>query len=141
MKKIFLIATIIILIVAFFLFGKGIGLGSGFGKGKVDGKYSVVQVDSESVKTEKSKETEDSKEQDKIISEKQEDNCEAIEVSVVAKDYFFENERISLDDLISTIVNTDGEFVVEVTDDNASLKAYKKLIDALDDLEISYIEE
>ena len=50
-------------------------------------------------------------------------------------------ERITLDDFISKVKEIEGDLVVEVKDDKASLKAYNSLIDRLEELKASIIEK
>ena len=64
-----------------------------------------------------------------------------IKVSVVGNEYFYENERVSLDDFISKLEKLEGEVVVEVKDDKASLRAYNNLIEKLEELKISFTEK
>ena len=47
--------------------------------------------------------------------------------------------RISLDDFI-TKIKEEGEILVEVRDDNASLKAYNSLINKLKEFKIPFTE-
>ena len=60
--------------------------------------------------------------------------------------YFFSfsadhNERIALDDFISKVKDMEGDFVVEVKDDKASLKAYNNIIESLEELKVSITEK
>lgn len=61
---------------------------------------------------------------------------------MVSKDeYFFENAPITLEEIESMLEGAEGELVVDITDNNATHKAYDKLVDKLTDLEITFIEE
>lgn len=61
---------------------------------------------------------------------------------LVSKDeYFYENAPITLEEIVSMLEDIEGELVVEITDNNATHKAYDKLVDKLTDLEITIIEE
>lgn len=64
-----------------------------------------------------------------------------IKVSVVENDYFYDSERVDLDTLAEKIREFDEKPTVKIIDDNASLKAYNKLLGKLEELEVSYIEE
>lgn len=52
--------------------------------------------------------------------------------------YFYNNSPIEIDDFISIISEYDGEKIVVISDDNATLQAYKSLTEKLDSLEVSY---
>ena len=56
-------------------------------------------------------------------------------------DYFYNNDRIELDDVESMLKATTGEFIVEIKEDKASLKAYNKLVEKLEELGVNYIEK
>ena len=62
-------------------------------------------------------------------------------INVVGNDYFYNNERISLEDFMAIAKDAEGKLVVEVKDDNASLKAYNNLLDGLDAVNIEYVEK
>lgn len=64
-----------------------------------------------------------------------------IKVSVVGNEYFNENERVSLDVFISKLEELEGEIVVEIKDDKASLRAYNNLIEKLEELKIPFTEK
>ena len=61
-------------------------------------------------------------------------------MTVHEKEYIYENTTMSLDDLINKLMNIEGDIIVEIKDENATLKAYNKLIDALEDKKIEYKE-
>ena len=48
---------------------------------------------------------------------------------------------ITLEEIESMLEGAEGELVVDITDNNATHKAYDKLVDKLTDLEITFIEE
>lgn len=71
---------------------------------------------------------------------------ETVEVKTIAilvnkDEYFFENAPITLEEIVSMLEGVEGELVVEITDNNATYKAYDNLIDKLTDLEITFFEE
>ena len=71
---------------------------------------------------------------------------ETVEVKTIAilvskNEYFYENAPITLEEIVSMLEDVEGELVVEITDNNATHKAYDKLVDKLTDLEITFIEE
>lgn len=122
MKKILLIIIVIVVIVICF----GIGCGLGFGNGKGNGSGSV-EVEEE--KTEEVTLVEESKTETRVLL-----------ITVVENDYFYENERINIEDFVKEIEDIEDEFVIEIKDDKASLKAYNKLLDTLDEMNVDYIE-
>lgn len=128
MKKILLVIVVIVIIVIAAMLGLGLGFGNGFG----DGKLNTVQEDSKIDESEKTTEKNAEEDNNKGV---------IIKVSVVGNEYFYENERISLDDFISKVKEIEGDLVVEVKDDKASLKAYNSLIDRLEELKVSIIEK
>ena len=129
MKKILSLLVIIIIIVIMSLFKFGFGFGSGNGSG--DKNTNTVQNKS-TVKT--------NEEVSKTTSEDSNKGA-VMKVSVVGNDYFYNNERISLDDFVSKVKETSGDVSVEVKDDGASLRAYNDIINRLKDLHISITEE
>lgn len=129
MKKILSLLVIIIIIVIMSLFKFGFGFGSGNGSG--DKNANTVQNKS-TVKT--------NEEVSKTMSEDSNKGI-VMKVSVVGNDYFYNNERISLDDFVSKVKETSGDISVEVKDDGASLRAYNDIINRLKDLHISITEE
>ena len=129
MKKILSLLVIIIIIVIMSLFKFGFGFGSGNGSG--DKNANTVQNKS-TVKT--------NEEVSKTMSEDSNKGA-VMKVSVVGNDYFYNNERISLDDFVSKVKETSGDISVEVKDDGASLRAYNDIINRLKDLHISITEE
>ena len=131
MKKILLVIVVIVIIAIAAMLGLGLGFGNGSGDGKGDGKPNTVQEDSKIDESEKPTEKNAEEDNKGVI----------IKVSVVGNEYFYENERITLDDFISKVKEIEGELVVEVKDDKASLKAYNSLIDRLEELKASIIEK
>lgn len=127
-----LLFILVIAIIVLKLFsGLGFGFGNGFGFGEGDSgietkaNNSIIKenIDSEEEKS------------DIDISE-----IRYVQISVVEQDYYYENERISLDELINKIMNLEGKIIVEIKDDKASLNAYNSLIEKLDNEKISYID-
>lgn len=140
MKKILTIIVVIIVVAVLLLLGAGLGFGKGNGKGdgKGDGgakvENSQTKADNEENKTIDVHDASDKASEGKEISI-------AVKVSVVGNEYFYDNERLSLDELIAEIQKMDDSIVVEIKDDNASLKAYNAMIDALEENSINYIEK
>ena len=119
------------------MLGIGLGFGKGSGDGSGDGKTNTSQ---EAINTEEHNTVE---EQTEVAQDDVENDSEdtIIKVSVVGNEYFYENERVSLDDFISKLEKLEGEVVVEVKDDKASLRAYNNLIEKLEELKISFTEK
>ncbi len=113
-----------VLVIAVVAFGIGFGIGNGRGNGEGDGTSA-----------DKSQELEE-----------EEEDIDYYEgaiypITVMENDYFYNNERIELDAFIDILLKTDDTVVVEVKDDNASLRAYEKLIDVLKEHRITYVEQ
>jgi len=141
------IAIVVVAIIAVVVYaiwhGIGAGKGNGAGDGEGDGNTKIV-TNQESAADE---------ENDTIIEEEdvetQEENENAndtlegavVKISVFGNEYLHESERITLDDFIIMIKSIDGDVVVQIKDDNASLKAYNALIDRLEEENISYVEK
>ena len=132
--------VVAVFIVAFMLgYGIGLGVGNGMGDGTGDGNTAV----------ESSAEVAEEQEEEDVEAENAEKTTEVdaetmriIEVTIVGSDYFYENERIIFDDLIVVIAEAEaeGELVVKIVDDNASLNAYDALINKLEDMYVDYTE-
>ena len=61
---------------------------------------------------------------------------------LVSKDeYFYENAPITLEGIAFMLEDVEGELVVEITDNNATHKAYDKLVDKLTELEVTFVEQ
>ncbi len=116
------LGTALLVIIALFVLGFVIGkFGFGWGEGmnKGDGE-SVAQTEASSEFASNSKNT--------------------VAVSVVESDYLYENKKIGLDELVSKLKAVDN-VCVEITNDNAALKAYNSLTDKLKENKIEYVEK
>lgn len=125
-KNLLIVAAIIgIALLIYYGFGGGIGGGKGEGEGNGNTVNSETQEDENTEK------------------DGNEDDYEGaiFSVTVAGNDYFFNNERIKLEDLMEKLETVEGAFVVEIKDDNASLKAYNNLIDRLDNANMRFIEK
>ena len=151
MKKILgIVIAVIVVVVILALLGAGLGFGFGSGNGSGDGdgegtrsnNSSTLSKENEKDKTEATEaETTDTKVDGTESVAESGSEVIAIAVSVFESDYLYQNKKISLDDFIEELETIEEDFIVEVTDDNASLKAYNKLIDALEDQNIRYTEK
>lgn len=69
------------------------------------------------------------------------DISDYIEVTVSEDKYFYENHEISFDDLMKVFDELEENTAVKISDENATLKAYESLINALEEREILIVEE
>lgn len=118
---IIVVAVIAVAAVVLGVFTNGFGLGGG--KGDEEGEGNVSSVQSESEKSEP------------VVEE-----LDFLNVTVSENDYLYQNSRLQLDELMSKLVTDAAETKVKVTDENASKRAYKNLINALEDEHIRYIK-
>lgn len=140
MKKILTIVVVIIVVAVLLLLGAGLGFGKGNGKGDGKGDGSAKVENSQNIADNEENKTIDVDDVSDKASEGKE-NSIAVKVSIVGNEYFYDNERLSLDELVAEIKKIDDNIVVEIKDDNASLKAYNAMIDALEENSINYIEK
>lgn len=136
--------TVLIVVAVFivaFMLGYGIGLGVGNGMGDDTGDGNTA-VESSAEVVEEQEEEEVEAENEEKTTEVDAETTRIIEVTIVGSDYFYENERIIFDDLIAVIAEAEaeGELVVKIVDDNASLNAYDALINELEDMYVDYTE-
>ena len=136
--------TVLIVVAVFivaFMLGYGIGLGVGNGMGDDTGDGNTA-VESSAEVVEEQEEEEVEAENEEKTTEVGVETTRIIEVTIVGSDYFYENERIIFDDLIAVIAEAEaeGELVVKIVDDNASLNAYDALINKLEDMYVDYTE-
>jgi len=138
--KTLIIIALIAIIVGLILFGRGFGTGDGAGDGEGDGN-SVIET-----RADIANETENDIVAEEVDQVKQEtENIDTIDgaiiqINVVEREYYYDNERITLDDFIKKISKIEGKLVVEIKDDNASLKAYNDLLERLGEENINYVE-
>ena len=111
-----IIALVAVVAVAVVLFAcKGFGLGGGNG----DKQGSDIEDNSEV----------------SVIEE-----LEYINVTVSGNEYIYDNKKVTLDELISSIQSLDKKLPVKISDEGSSLKAYKNLKAKLAENNISFIE-
>lgn len=128
-----LIAVVIGAVAAFFILGKGVGFGAGSNKGNIEGSQGTVKPSSSQ------SDTADSPSE----SQTQESGTEKIEclmITVSGNEYLYQNKKVTIDELISILDDSSADVPVNITDDNSSLKAYRKLKNMLDEHKIKYIE-
>ena len=128
-----LLAGVLIIAIILSIFFNGFGLG--FGK--------VPEKDNE--KVEKSDTVSESKQvQDTSEVKTKEDQIKQVSVyviSVVKNDYIYNNISIELDEFLESIEDITENIIIEIIDDKASLKAYTKLTERLEELKIPYVEK
>lgn len=136
-----LIAALVVAVVVLICFG----IGGGFGGGAGSGNSKVMVSDENSTAKEVVEEVTSTSEPIEETSEVQDGedvfDGAVLAINVVGNDYFYNNERISLEDFMVISKDAEGKLVVEVKDDNASLKAYNNLLDGLDAVNIEYVEK
>jgi hypothetical protein len=118
--------------------GFGIGSGSGFGKKSANNLTAVSAVESVESDIAETNKAESDEQEDKDIPDDRDLNI--IEVSVVENEYFYENRRTEIDELLESLNKIDMDIVVKITDDSATLKAYNKLLEKLEEALIPYME-
>ena len=114
--------------------GFGFGGGKGDGEGEGDRTAAAVQQDEPEETNETEEET--TEEAIPVIEE-----IEYINITVSENEYLYQNSRLSLEELMSELDSIPDDLPVKITDDNASLNAYRQLTEALDEHGIKYIEE
>lgn len=111
-----LLVAIVLLIIGFIIGKYGFGLG-----GSGDSQNSTV----------------DSTEN---VSQAATSSKNTVSVSVIESDYFYDNKKLSLEELMTKLKSFD-DICVEITSDNAALKAYNSLTDELKNNSIEYVEK
>lgn len=104
--------------------GSGDGTGNGNGNGNGTGQETVAAGE------------------DVSGSETEDKYCGAIyAITVAENDYFYDNNRMELDDIEKMLKESEGEKIVEIKEDKASIKAYNKLVELLEGLKVDYVEK
>ncbi|MDE6787706.1 MAG: hypothetical protein K2J47_00070 [Ruminococcus sp.] len=116
------IAVVVIGVILYAFGGKGFGGGKGDGDGERSNSLSEISSISES-------------------SQLETEGIEYINITVSGSDYLFQNRKMTVDELIAELNNSDEKFPVKITDDDASIKAYDALVKALKDNNVRYIEQ
>lgn len=120
----FIIVVAVIAVAAVVVSGiltDGFGLGGGKGDGEGEGNVSSVQSEPE-------------------VSEPVVEEIDFLNVTVSENEYLYQNSKLQLDELMNKLVIDATDTKVKVTDENASKRAYKNLINALEDKNIRYIK-
>ena len=120
-KWVVIIAVIVVVGVGVYRLVKGLGIGRGSGDNEGDG--NTVEV------------SEEAEEFTPIIEE-----MEYVSVSVSGNEYIYQNNKVSLDELITQLTNSAEKISVRIMDADASRNAYTNLVEALRENQIRYIE-
>lgn len=124
-----LILAIVAIGVIFLIKGFG-GFGFGGGKGDGEGSGNVSESISESIEeSETQTETEPTTEEMLYL-----------DITISENDYIYQNQKLSLDEILTELEKINDIPPIKITDDNASQKAYSKLTTALDEKDMEYIE-
>lgn len=127
------VAAVTLAAAAMLLFtrGPGLGLGDGMGIGNApaDVPTPPAQVEQTQSTTQRETQPETAPVEKRILL-----------VTVAENDYLYENQKYDLNGLMACITAVEGEFVVEIREDNASLRAVRDLTDSLAEVSISYIQ-
>lgn len=133
-----LAAVAIVAAIIYFGFGGfGFGGGKGDGEGEGDSTSAAFSQDEPEEEEEEPEETEETTEEAVPVIEA----VEYINITVSENEYLYQNSKLSLEELIAELSNMPDNLPVKLTDDNASLNAYRQLTEALDEHNIKYIEE
>ncbi len=114
--------VVVAVAVAVIFGGGGLGFGGGTGDGEGDGNISKAEVI-------------DSAE---VIPEIEE--IKYVEITVSGKDYWYNNTKYTLDDLVDELKKQETDLPAKITDNNSSLNAYSGLKEMLRDNNIRFIE-
>ena len=143
MKKVLglIVLLIIIAIVIFILVSLGPGMG--FGKGSVQGEGDGTgEGTGDYTASTEFNGTNNQETTAPIATTPSQPNSPTIvAISVVEGKYLYQNKTISLDDFLAELSSFEEAFIVEITDDNATLRAYNKLIDLLKENSINFLEK
>lgn len=124
-------AIIILVIVAIALtFGNCVGSGLGGGAGKGEGSGNGSGNGNATTEEVTGNDASDDEFKGAVYS-----------ITVVENDYFYDNNRMELEAIESMLKENDGEKIVEIKEDKASIKAYNKLVDLLEELDVNYVEK
>ena len=138
---IFLLIILVLVIIVFLLFSGdfGIGFGNGFGTNSNDNNSGAEQSISDTLEISENAETE-FVEIDSVTEVITESTTEilVLEVTVMGNVYLYQNQEIILEDLLSEMQAQEINFMVCITDDNATQNAMEDLLTALENAEITY---
>ena len=122
-----ILAGIIIIAIIISIFWNGLGLG--MADGETNNETNNESSSSQPVADKKEDTTESQSKYESVYV-----------ISVVKNDYIYNNKTIELDELLRSFEESSENFLVEIIDDNASLKAYNQLTESLEAMKITYTE-
>ena len=117
------------------------GFGFGKGKGEGSGQESSSLVRSESSEETTAAETTTAETTTTTTTTTPETKeLQYVDVTVSGNDYLYQNQKLTLEELMQNLQSLTEAMPVKLTDANASLDAYENLTKALSEAKISYIE-
>lgn len=132
MKKLISMIIVLVIIAGALTIGNCLGWGKGNGNGSGDGTGNGNGTGQETVAA--GEDVSGSETEDKY-------NGAVYAITVAENDYFYDNNRMALEDIEKMLKESEGEKIVEIKEDKASIKAYNKLVELLEGLEVDYVEK
>lgn len=132
MKKLISMIIVLVIIAVALTIGNCLGWGKGNGNGSGDGTGNGNGTGQETVAA--GEDVSGSETEDKY-------NGAVYAITVAENDYFYDNNRMALEDIEKMLKESEGEKIVEIKEDKASIKAYNKLVELLEELEVDYVEK
>ncbi|MBQ2980947.1 MAG: hypothetical protein IJD58_02355 [Lachnospiraceae bacterium] len=132
MKKLISMIIVLVIIAGALTIGNCLGWGKGNGNGSGDGTGNGNGTGQETVAA--VEDVSGSETEDKY-------NGAVYAITVAENDYFYDNNRMALEDIEKMLKESKGEKIVEIKEDKASIKAYNKLVELLEGLKVDYVEK
>lgn len=132
MKKLISMIIVLVIIAGALTIGNCLGWGKGNGNGSGDGTGNGNGTGQETVAA--GEDVSGSETEDKY-------NGAVYAITVAENDYFYDNNRMALEDIEKMLKESEGEKIVEIKEDKASIKAYNKLVELLEGLKVDYVEK
>lgn len=132
MKKLISMIIVLVIIASALTIGNCLGWGKGNGNGSGDGTGNGNGTGQETVAA--GEDVSGSETEDKY-------NGAVYAITVAENDYFYDNNRMALEDIEKMLKESEGEKIVEIKEDKASIKAYNKLVELLEGLKVDYVEK
>ena len=132
MKKLISLIIVLVIIAGALTIGNCLGWGKGNGNGSGDGTGNGNGTGQETVAA--VEDVSGSETEDKY-------NGAVYAITVAENDYFYDNNRMALEDIEKMLKESKGEKIVEIKEDKASIKAYNKLVELLEGLKVDYVEK
>lgn len=132
MKKLISMIIVLVIIAVALTIGNCLGWGKGNGNGSGDGTGNGNGTGQETVAA--GEDVSGSETEDKY-------NGAVYAITVAENDYFYDNNRMALEDIEKMLKESEGEKIVEIKEDKASIKAYNKLVELLEGLKVDYVEK